>query len=140
MESVTSTPQLLNDDGKSNLLAATKWAGIFAWIILSILGLFLIIFGVMTMFISGALVGFVEGLVIALTFIVVGGIYGVVAYFLIKFSRLTKQGLLSDDSQMVAEGVKYLQYFFSYMAILAIVGIVLYGISFLGMGLFSTYI
>lgn len=140
MESTPPPSQLLTDEGKTNLLNATKWAGTLAWIILVILVLSLIIFGAMTLFISGALVGLVEGLVIAITFVVGAGIYGVVAYFLIKFSRMTTQGLLYGDSEMVTAGVKYLQYFFAYLTILAIVGIVLYGISFLGMGLFSTYL
>lgn len=140
MESTPTPSQLLTDEGKNNLLTATKWAGILAWIILVILVLSLIIFGAMTLFISGALVGLVEGLILAITFVVGAGIYGVVAYFLIKFSRMTRQGLLYDDSEMVTAGVKYLQYFFAYLAILAIAGIVLYGISFLGMGLFSTYL
>jgi hypothetical protein len=140
MENTLPPTSLLNDEGKNNLISSAKWAGILAWITFIMLGLIIVIAGIMGFILTGATIGFAESLMLILTFGVGGGIYLIGALFLYKFSKLTKQGIHDEDPMAVAAGTRNLLYFFMYVAILALVGISIYGVSFLGMGLFSRFV
>jgi hypothetical protein len=135
---------------KEYLLTAAKWSrflGIVSFVATALLVVIAFFFTTLmgkvnplmgaAMPISGGLGAFVT-----LFYLLIAAVYFFVSLYLYHFGTKTKAALLSNDTEMLTEGLKNLKSFFSLVGILTAILVSLYGIIFLfaliGLGVAST--
>ena len=128
-----TTGMVVNEKMKADLLASAKWAKFLC--IVGCIGLAFIVIVAIAMFAFGNSLGPVPrpgfGAVMGFIYLIGAALY---VYPLIKgfqFANGVKAACLSNDESELARGFEGMRSWFTFMGILAIIGLVLYAIIFL---------
>lgn len=127
----------LSYDAENFLVTAARWAkflGIMGFVSAGLVMISALFIGVVTTMMSG-LMGTgampVPPIVLSLVYVVVGGVYFLVALFLYKFGVTTQRALENRSETYLTDGLKSLKTHFTIIGVLAIVGLSLMVLMFL---------
>jgi hypothetical protein len=129
----------VDEVAKSYLLETTKWTKFLTVVSLVMMGLVLLAFifagaamsTVSSSYGGAAGMGALGATGMIILFIFVFALYFYPIYAMLKFSNLTKAGILSADQQRFNEGLGYLKGAFKYMGILMIIVLAFYALIFI---------
>lgn len=114
----------LTPNGVGYFAEMRKWT-----LFLSIIGfIFIGLALVAVLFMGGLMKSFIptSGLLVVVPMLIIAFVYFFPLYFLLKFSSVSKEAILTNDSIKLEEAVRYLKRFFKYIGIMTIVLLCLY--------------
>ncbi len=117
----------LTPNGVGYFAEMRKWT-----LFLSIIGfIFIGLALIAVLFMGGLMKSFIptSGLLFVVPILIVAIVYFFPLYFLLRFSSVSKEAILSNDSLKLEEAIRYLKRFFKYIGIMTIVLICIYVIA-----------